>query len=89
MARNHSNQWTKGKFHDMEDPPPSEAQLQLLSVLNYEGSQPDTRKEASDLIEELKVRAKKTERKATGKAHKKLLGPQFQPKTGNLPKHNW
>ena len=89
MARNHSNQWTKGKFHDMEDPPPSEAQLRRLAVLNYDGPQPDTRKEASDLIEELKDRAEKTERRATGKAHKKPLGPQFQPKVGKLPKYNW
>jgi hypothetical protein len=49
-------EWSRGKFNagNMEPAPPTEEQFQYLARLEYDGPQPDTRQEASELIDRLK-----------------------------------
>ena len=54
MPRDDWKEWSRGTFHNMEPAPPTEEQLQYLARLEYEGPQPDTRQEASELINRLK-----------------------------------
>ncbi len=64
MPRDDCKEWSRGKYNpgNMEPAPPTEEQLQYLARLEYEGPQPDTRQEASELINRLKKDRKGTSR---------------------------
>ena len=56
MPREDWKEWSRGAYHaDNTQPgPPTEDQLQYLWRLGHDGPQPDTRQEASELIDRLK-----------------------------------
>lgn len=64
MPRDDWKEWSRRKYNsgNMESAPPTEEQLQYLARLDNDGPQPDTRQEASELIDRLKKDRKRTSR---------------------------